>query len=178
MSFDENITKIGNLSKAIAIGVGILILTSFVAVYGMNTFLDRPEYDKFCPDIYDIKIESECVNAGGEWTNYTNDKEEIRPVGSCSRPKACYEEYNSLRKDYSMKVFFAAIPLGLLIIVFGTFVFSLSSVGVGMILGGIYTLIYGAANYWQYGEDWARFLISFVGLVALVIIAYRFKKKR
>jgi len=94
-----------------------------------------------------------------------------------SKDEGCYEEYDVAREDYSKWLFIISIPIGLIIIALGTFVFNLSSVGVGVMLGGVYTLIYGAASYWRYGEDWMRFLVSLIGLVALVLIAYRFNKK-
>jgi hypothetical protein len=183
MSVEKSLSAFGNASKSVAIGLGILILTSFVAVYGMNMFLDQPEYEDYCPtDLYKIETETACIDAGGEWqrVEVVSGEEPVKP-GYCSEPRACYEEYDKDREGYAKILFIVSIPLGLLIIALGTFVFSLSSVGVGIMLGGVYTLIYGAANYWRYGEDWMRFLVSLIGLVALVLIAYRFarpKKKK
>jgi len=158
MIVEKGIKAVGNAAKAIAIGLGILILTSFVAVYGMNMFLDEPHYDDYCED-----FSQSAVEAGIE-PKVENEE--------------CYKEYDAARENYSKWLFIISIPLGLIIIALGTFVFSLSSVGVGIMLGGVYTLIYGAASYWRYGEDWMRFLVSLIGLVALVLIAYRFHKPK
>ena len=55
--------------------------------------------------------------------------------------------------------------------------FSLESVGAGLMGGGIGTLIYGAGGYWEYAEDWIRFLSSVIGLVVLIWFAYWWNKK-
>lgn len=187
MIVDRGVKALGNAGKNIAIGLGILILTSFVAVYGMNTFLDQPEYEDYCPtEVYRLSDEASCIEAGGEWERTEivtgDDSVPVKP-GECTVPESCWDEYHDEREDYAKVLFIISIPLGLLIVALGTFVFSLGSVGVGVMLGGVYTLIYGAAHYWQYGEDWMRFLVSLIALVALVLIAYRFntpkeKKKK
>ena len=158
MSTEKSIKALGNAAKGVAIGLGILILTSFVAVYGMNMFLDKPIYENYCEEFsrpaVELDMEQEIEN------------------------KECLAEYDLAREQYTKILFIISVPLGILIIALGVFIFSLSSVGVGIMLGGVYTLIYGAANYWRYGEDWMRFLVSLIGLVALVLIAYRFSRKK
>jgi len=160
MSVEKSLNAIQSATKNIAIGLGILILTSFVAVYGMNTFLDKPIYEDYC-------------------TDYSRPVEELGMTQKIENQE-CLDSYDVAREHYAKWVFIISIPVGLVIVALGTFVFSLSSVGVGIMLGGVYTLIYGTANYWRYGADWMRFIVSLIGLVALVLIAYRFntpKKK-
>jgi hypothetical protein len=191
MSIEKNLKILGNAGKNVAIGLGILILTAFVAIYGMNVFIDEPQYEDFCPeDAEAIAYEDSvsCENAGGKWRQAERNEigepipGEIYPAGGwCDLNYYCGEEYRMLREDYSRLIFIVSIPLGIIIIALGTFVFSLSSVGIGIMLGGVYTLIYGAAGYWRYGGNWMRFIVSLIALVALVLIAYRFnrpKKKR
>lgn len=181
MNIEKTAKSLGDISRNVVIGLAILILTSFVAVYGMNTFVDRPIYEDYCPDVYVFSEETSCLQAGGEWQSYdikTNDSTVPAREGSCVPPKACYTEYDKERESYSKVIFFISVPLGILIIILGAFVFSLGSVGIGVMLGGVYTLIYGAASYWTYGEDWARFLISLVGLIAIILVAYRFNRKK
>jgi len=158
MIVERGVKTLGNAGKSLAIGLGILILTAFVAIYGMNTFMDEPHYEDYCEEF-------------------------SRPVADLDmdqkiEDKACLEDYDAAREEYSKWIFIVSIPLGLVIIALGTFAFSLGSVGVGIMLGGVWTLIYGTSNYWRYGEDWMRFLVSLIGLAALVLMAYRFNKPK
>jgi len=166
--------------KNIVIGIAIIILTIFVSFYGINTFYPKPDYDDFCGDIKTqelIKTKERCEEIGGKWSVY----ESVRPVlveeeveGFCDRDYYCRQDLEDARKIRSRNVFFIALPLGILIIALGAFLFSLESVGVGLMGGGVGTLIYGAGAYWPYSENWIRFVISLVGLIVLIFLAYRF----
>jgi len=196
--------------KNIVLGIAIIILTIFVSVYGISTFVSKPDYNDFCSDVrypqqiseedntkicpavcvpmYEIK-EVRCVTepcnpvcefnecgsgCGPDGINSFNtlDQCELTLTG-----KNCYDEYDDAMKKYSKTVFIIAIPLGVLIIFLGAFFFSLDAVGAGLMGGGVGTLIYGAGGYWRYASDWLRFLLSLVGLVALIWIAYWFNKR-
>ncbi|MBD3247372.1 hypothetical protein GF378_02010, partial [Candidatus Pacearchaeota archaeon] len=166
MMVEKSVKALGSAAKNTAIGLGILILTSFVAIYGMNTFLDEPVYEDYCPGLGEVAVYEDaqaCEDAGGKWRDYrkADFEKEISPTGGwCDVNYYCAQDYEAEREAYSKLLFLVSIPFGLIIIALGTFVFSLSSVGVGIMLGGVYTLIYGAAGYWRYGENWMRFTIS------------------
>ena len=158
MIVEKGIRTLGNAGRNLAIGLGILVLTAFVSIYGMNTFLNEPLYENYCEEFSrpaaDLGMDQDIKN------------------------QECLKEYDAARENYSKWIFIISIPLGLIIISLGAFAFTLNSVGIGIMLGGIYTLIYGTSRYWRYGEDWMRFLISLVGLIALVLMAYRFNKPK
>ena len=168
--------------KNIILGIAIIILTIFVSFYGINTFYPKPDYDEYCGDIKTlvdiINTQEKCEDIGGKWSVY----EEIpldfdRPDGYCDRDYYCRQELEDENKLRSRNVFLIALPLGIFIIAFGAFVFGLETVGAGLMGGGVGTLIYGAGAYWPYSENWIRFLISLVGLIVLIWIAYYFNKK-
>jgi len=46
------------------------------------------------------------------------------------------------------------------------------------VAGGAGTLVYGAGGYWRYADNWLKFVLSLVGLVALIIFAYWFNKEK
>jgi len=188
MKIEKGIKSFGKFSRNIAIGLAIVILTIFVSVYGINTFYEKPEYENFCEDRIMgeiINTAERCEEIGGKWSFY--EYEQPKPVieddsiiirdGYCDRDYACRQNYDEAMKTYSRNVFIIAIPLGIMILFLGAFVFSLDAVGVGLMLGGIGTLIYGAGGYWRYSENWLRFLISLTGLVALIWFAYWFNKR-
>jgi len=68
MSVEKGLSAIGNAAKNVAIGLGILILTAFVAVYGMNTFLNEPQYEDYCEDFsrsaVDVGVEPDVKDEG------------------------------------------------------------------------------------------------------------------
>ncbi len=200
MSIEETIKGLGDFSKSLVIGLAIIILTIFVSVYGINTFYEKPEYSNFCGEkivkplisdteekicpsvcveMYEIKENACSFNACGSGCgpDGINTFEKLSQCEIVLSGKNCYNLYDDARKTYSRNIFLIAIPLGVIIIVLGIFLFSLNSVGIGLMLGGIGTLIYGIGGYWRYTENWLRFLISLIGLVALIWLAYWFNRK-
>ncbi len=168
--------------KNIVLGIAIIILTIFVTWYGISMFYPSVEYTDFCSDaiIQEINGEAECIEVGGKWSVY---EEEIKcisfpcPQGWCDRDYYCRQEYDSAKEERAKKVFFITIPLGIFVIILGSLLFGLESVGVGLMGGGIGTFIYGAGGYWEYGDNWFRFLISLLGLLAVIYLAYWFERK-
>jgi hypothetical protein len=189
MSVEKAIKSLGDAAKNIVIGLGILILTMFVTIYGMNTFYEKPEYDDFCGDVKTSEVldnVQKCEAIGGKWNanSYERpvlEKGESVPQGYCDRYYTCEKEYDAASKVYAKKIFLTAIPIGVIVILIGAFLFNLNSVGVGLMIGGVGTLIYGAGGYWRYSDNLLKFLSSLVGLAALIAIAYwfnaRFEKK-
>ncbi len=167
--------------KDIVMGIAIIILTIFVTFYGINTFYPKPNYEDFCGDIKTQEIIDNlerCEEIGGKWSVY----ESVRPIkdgaeGFCDRDYYCRQELDNAREIRSRNVFLIALPLGILIIALGAFLFSLESVGVGLMGGGVGTLVYGAGAYWPYSENWIRFIISLVGLIILIFLTYWFNNK-
>jgi len=58
------------------------------------------------------------------------------------------------------------------------FLFGIDVVGSGLMAGGVGTLIYGGGAFWPYTQDWVRFLLSLVGLVALIWFIYYLSNRK
>lgn len=167
--------------KNIILGIAITILTIFVAIYGMSVFYPSPDYDDFCekyevPKI--IETQNECVDTGGKWTpnniQRVSDKE---LSGYCDTTYYCRQDYEDAREVRAKKIFYISVPLGIAILVTGGFLFYLEAVGAGLMGGGVGTIIYGAGNYWEYGDDLFRFIISLLGLIAVIFLTYWLNNK-
>ena len=78
---------------------------------------------------------------------------------------------------YAKSVFLIAVPIGILIIILGALMFGLDFVGAGLMGGGVGVILYGVGGFWQFAEDWIKFLLSLVGLVILIWFAYWFDKR-
>jgi len=167
--------------KEIILGVAVLVLTIFVTTYGVNTFLLEPRYEDFCPiSMWEIEVlnESSCFEMGGKWTEGdARCVESPCSTGYCDKEFSCREAYELKFERYNMNIFLVAIPLGILLILFGAYFFSLEAVSTGIMAGGIGTILRGVGSYWRYSEDWLRFLISVIGLAILIYFTYKFQEK-
>lgn len=170
--------RIKNILLVVAIGV----LTIFVMFYGINTLFPKANYEDYCGDVMSRSFipltEQDCLSMEGVW-----EPQDIKcvtepcPDGYCDLYSSCQREYDQANAERSRGVFFLAIPLGVILIILGMFVFHLESVGAGLVFGGIGTLVYGSGAYWPYTENWIRFLISLVGLVVLIYLVYYFNPR-
>lgn len=163
--------------RNILFGIGIVILTIFVSVYGISVIYPNPQYDDFCEEVRTPKLienSMQCEEIGGKWTDCVT---EPCVQGYCDRNFVCRGKYDDAREARSKKVFFIAIPLGVILILGGGFLFGIEAIGAGLMGGGIGTIVYGAGNYWQYGDDLFRFIMSLLGLAAVVYLSYWFNKK-
>jgi small-conductance mechanosensitive channel len=167
------------LIKNFLLGIAIIIVTISVVIYGINTFYSKPVYEDFCGEYKTqeiIETQEQCEAIGGQWNSYQSVKpEEIS--GYCDRDYSCREEYDKGYENFRRNIFLITIPLGIIIIALGALVFNLDAVGAGLMGGGVGTILYGTGGYWQYTENWVRFLISLVGLVALILLAYYANRK-
>lgn len=176
--------------KNFVLGVAIMVLTIFVVVYGMNTLYSRPDWDDFCGDksaVGSVDSEQECYAVGGAWSSNLEDREDVEaPVefnpdkiqGWCDLHFECREKYEAAREKYARNLFLITLPLGIIIIVAGILVFGLETVGAGLAGGGVLTLLWGVIEYWQYGSNLMKFLLSLVGLVIVILLAYWFNRKK
>ncbi len=169
--------KLKEILMAIAIG----ILMFFVAFYGINILFPKPQYDDFCNISQPEKIiqtQETCTELNGTW--YPQQIECIKAPcaqGYCDIYFKCNKDFEGFLKERARKVFFIALPLGIIIIAAGAFLFGFEVVGGGLMGGGVATLIYGSGAYWPYSENWIRFVISLIGLVILIWFSYFFKRR-
>lgn len=56
-------------------------MTVAVAIYGINVFYDSPDYDDYCREAemnWYINNSEQCVAAGGKWTDYVLEQQELQ----------------------------------------------------------------------------------------------------
>lgn len=173
--------------KNFIIGIAIMILTAFVAIYGIQTFYqERPEWDKYCGNItsppYEINKSSQCESMGGKWNPTYSDGRYGIPAkttseGYCDLHFYCNQKLQDDSKIYSRNLFLISVPVGVILIAIGGALFALEAVGAGIMLGGIITLIYGAREYWPNAGNQFKFGVSLAGLIIVIILAYWLNKK-
>ncbi|MDD1463706.1 hypothetical protein MEO39_27415, partial [Dolichospermum sp. ST_sed2] len=90
----------------------------------------------------------------------------------CDDYTYCQKQLETAEKPYYKGVFMIAIPLGIIIIALGLLIFHLEAVGLGLMAGGVGIIIYGVGSYWRFTDDVVKFVLSLIGLVAVIVLAY------
>lgn len=188
--------------KSYVIGIAILILTMAVIINGINVFYgDSPNYSDFCSDarfpakvlgndtvcptvcveLYEVDEETNrCIlnNCGsGCGADGVTSFETLKQCEIILSGQTCYDAYEQAQENYSKDLFFITLALGVFIIVIGTLVFGLESVGAGLMAGGVGIILWGITGFWRFADDWLRFILSLIGLVVLIWLAYYFNSK-
>jgi len=167
--------------KNAVIGIAIIILTISVVIYGVHTFYKSPSYEDYCGEYRTqqvIENEQQCSDVGGQWT-----AQEIKcitapcPQGFCDRDYTCRQNYEDANQAYSKTVFLIALPVGIAIIALGALAFGLEAVGAGLMGGGVGVILWGVMSFWQFADEWLKFMMSLVGLIVLIWLAYFFNQR-
>ncbi len=171
-------------TKNWVISIAILVLTIFVVLYGIDAIYPAPNYDNYCSElpVKQVNTSVDCEKMDGKWVSFNveNDLNE----GYCDMYYYCRTDYESSREVYSKNVFLISVVLGILLILVGIFLLKLEYVSVGLMGGGIGTLLFGVGGYWRYADSWLKFGASLIALAILIFVTYyinnpkRFKKRK
>jgi hypothetical protein len=171
--------------KNLVFGIAIFILTLFVGMYGISTLYGKaPQWNDYCPQ--DLINQTVCEQEGGAWINNTQYVQSpngvTKPVpvsgGYCEYSYSkCQEEMDNATEKYFRKVFYVALPLGVVVIVVGAVIFGLEFVGSGLMAGGVAIIVYGVGGYWRFTDDWLKFALSLIGLSIVIWFAYYWTKR-
>lgn len=162
---------IKNLKKS-ALALAIIIVMNVFFNVGVQTFYPMPEYGDFCMG-YDEYHETElaCTEADGEWV------EDIGAEGEdwsyCTDKDGCWDEYDEARDTYEGIAFIILTVLGIATLLIGLFVKMPSAVVMGLSYGGVLSIIIGTMRYWYYMDDILQFVVSGLGLFALILIGVK-----
>lgn len=180
MHLKNIISAVWSVVKNIILAIGIIILTISVAVYGVHTIYDSPDYNDYCGEAemnWYANTSSQCASVGGKWNDYNGPKSVDSPIGYCDTAYTCRMEYEADREIYSRNVFLIALPLGIIVIAVGALVFGLGAVSAGLMAGGVGIILWGVSGFWSFAQDWLKLILSLAGLVALIWLAYYFNRK-
>jgi len=161
--------------KNVVMGIVIIILTISVVVYGVNVFYEEPNYTDFCGEFKTAEIietAERCEEIGGNWAPYVSPRVVNGVDGYCDRDFTCRQEYEDARGTYSRNLFLITLPLGIAIIAAGALIF-----GLGIMGGGVGIILWGVGGFWRFADDWLKFVLSLIGLVVVIWLAYYVNKK-
>lgn len=146
MKYVDDELGVAMLARQFAIGFGIAIVFPLLVYYGVRTFHSPPKWDT---EVYSSPMTAE-------------DRQ---------RQRERRDAYTARSKEFARVLIIVATPLGIAAILLGTFV-SMPAVGTGLILGGILTVAHGYWGYWNYADDWLRFVSLILGFAVLLFVAY------
>ena len=144
------------LARQIAIGFGIAIIFPLLVYYGVSTFYPPPKTENF--------YKTECPLGPAVTTEQRRECTEKRRIEG--------QAYTAAAREFSRWLVLFAAPLGVAAILIGAYL-PLYAIGTGLIFGGIFAVAFGYWGYWQYLEDWVRFVSLLVGFAILLLVGYR-----
>lgn len=159
----KNNTKIALLSIAIAI-VSVL----FIA-YGINTFYSGPDRSDYCDNV-DFRIDVDSCE-DDDYNCFLDPKHETYSTIN-PQYEECTKGFENAKQKYNMTIFIIMSIIGLIMVI-GSFFINIDSVAFGILAGGILSIFVGVIRNWNNVQDWMKFLILGVVLIALVWISYK-----
>jgi hypothetical protein len=143
------------LARQIAIGFGIAIIFPLLVYYGVRTFYPPPVWSSI------VVAERPDEHASTEERQAAQQKRREQD-----------HVFATQSKDFTRVLVIVSTPLGIAAILAGAYLVNIA-IGTGLILGGIFTVAHGYWGYWNYAEDWLRFVSLLLALAVLVFVGYR-----
>lgn len=141
---------------AIAVVLVLLVIMGIHAFYPLPPYPEYPGYPDHPPAYNSTEYE--------EWQQQWREAEE--------EYQQAVEEYHREAAVHNRNIFFIVLPLGVMFAVGGTFIRRRVDIfGVGLILGGIGTMIFSIAPYDL--DNTMRFIGIAVVLVVLIFVGYK-----
>jgi hypothetical protein len=144
------------LARQIAIGLGIAVIFPLLVFYGVSTFHPAPKSENYFQALPPLP-----ANATTEQRTERFEKE-----------RAQREAFRAASKEFSRILVIVATPLGVAAILVGAYL-TIHAIGTGLILGGIAAVACGYWSYWNYLEDWIRFVSLLAAFAILLFVGYR-----
>ncbi|ACB97122.1 hypothetical protein Bind_3565 [Beijerinckia indica subsp. indica ATCC 9039] len=143
------------IGRQIAIGFGIAIVLPLLIFYGVRTFSPPPKYQDY---VTNIPLKPDATTAERQ--------------ADAEKMQAEQKALSEAKSRFALHLFYASALLGYLAVLTGGLM-AVSPVGTGLIFGGIFSIIHGYWNYWDYIADWERFASLLLAAAILLFIAYR-----
>lgn len=153
--------------KNIILGVIIAVVFLLFSVYGTKLLYKAPNYNDYCNQnkyLTPIPTDKPTYND----TYYQQQQTYFQD---------CQNNWNKANEAYSKNLFIISLVFSVIIIAIASFLISVDAVSGGLMLGSLMFLIYGTGNYWQYMNDWLRFIILGIALLILIYIGYRLARR-
>jgi len=178
--------------KNVVLGIGIFVVFVFLVGYGIEAFYPSPDYNVYCkssnyaypnyPDkiatncSYSKTLENlsrQCFDERGTPV-YEYDNNGCQVSLTCDY---CSKDYEDANKVYTRNVFVISLLIGLLTMAIGAFIFSIETIGAGLMAGGVGTIFYGCVRNWPNFSNMMKFILLFFALVLMILLGYKLNNK-
>lgn len=161
------------------LAIGIAIVFVLFVNYGISTFYNQPQYEKYCNRtqefVIDYTNQTACLAMGGQWTKYPA-AENAKPVpavdGYCDPDFTCRQGYDEANTKFEKNAFVVKVVAGMIALIVGILM-TVESVSAGFLLGGILNLFFAMVEYWYRFSDIVRFVLLGFILTILVWLGYK-----
>jgi uncharacterized membrane protein YphA (DoxX/SURF4 family) len=147
------------LARQIAIGFGIAMIFPLLVYYGVSTFYSPPKFNAIV-----TATVFRQANPTPEQQKEYEDRQRERQKQQ--------DAYTTAARDFARVLVMVSTPLGVAAILIGAYL-KFYAIGTGLIFGGIFAVAWGYWTYWNYLDDWMRFVSLLLGFVILVFVGYR-----
>lgn len=90
-----------------------------------------------------------------------------------------FQEFEAARKQYTLNTFYIASVAGIIVIILSLLLpVRLAVIRSGLLLGGVWTIVYAVGRGFGEMNPQARFLVAAIALVALIFLGYRKLRER
>ncbi len=167
--------------KKFGMGFSIALIIPFMVGYGFTTFVDRPSIDYSYQSLEPQSKFNGTQNGDrlpDTYFNYERTQElteteyQTAMIKYRAASDAAHTEYAEAKEDFHTAMFITFGALGIIAIV-GGLMTSIPAASIGVLYGGILSLLFGFASYWEYMNDAAIFVALVIAFVTLVYAAYR-----
>ncbi|HPD81878.1 MAG TPA: hypothetical protein PK357_02150 [Candidatus Pacearchaeota archaeon] len=156
--------------KEILLGIAIAIIFLMFCVFGMKLIYDAPKYEDYCDYNKITPVTYDKINL--------NDSElQEQAQAQQEEYEKCSKLYDEANKNYSKNMFIISLIFGVLLIAGCTIFIEISSISGGLMFGSLMFIIYGTGRYWDYMDDFMRFIIVGIALGILIYVAYWTNKR-
>jgi hypothetical protein len=151
------------LARQIAIGFGIAVIFPLLVYYGVATLYPPPhrQYNSV------VVASVSGPNATPEERQKYKEEQQKRE----EEQRKLNDEYSAAARDFARHLVIISTPLGVAAILIGAYI-PLYAIGTGLIFGGIFSVGTGYWQYWEYLDDWIRFVSLLAGLLILLFVGY------
>ena len=150
------------LARQFAVAISIAILFPLLVYYGVSLIQPYPELEH-------------RVVGWVEVSPTTPEGAKAREEENRAREKREKEERDAVDKatlPFFRLLILVATPPGIAAMLVGSYL-RITSIGTGLMFGGMATVFDGYSGYWDYLDDWIRFVSLLIGLCIIIFVGYR-----
>ncbi len=166
--------------------ISIVIVLNLFFNFAIMSVYPAPKYEDFCKaeqvNVQPVTKEA-CVVIGGQW-NESSSVEKVVPERAsepqklqtnsyCDTSFTCRKNFEDANNTYQRNVFVALIVLGVISLIGGFVLASVSVVSLGLSFGGVLSLVIASMRYWSAMNEYIRVIILGIALIVLIWIGMK-----